>query len=197
MSLPAHFHDEDQVTIVIAGRRRFTFAKRTVALGPGDALLIPAGMPHRSAAEPDGVECVNLYLLASCRRDGLVGLGAAGSRAAACIDRLTARAREDGREPIASLLGDVAQTASRARMSREGFSRAFARGHGMPPQAFSIARRLNHARALLRMGESIAAVAFDSGFADQSHLGRRFRSAFGVTPGQYRAGWTASQTFQT
>ena len=79
--------------------------------------------------------------------------------------------------------------AARAGMSREGFSRMFARRHGMPPHAFWLMARLNQARGLLRAGEAIAAVAAETGFADQSHLGRWFRRAFGVTPGRYRSGW--------
>jgi AraC-like DNA-binding protein len=44
---------------------------------------------------------------------------------------------------------------------------------------------LNRARRLLRAGEPIAAVAAETGFADQSHLGRLFRRTFGTTPGAY------------
>lgn len=73
----------------------------------------------------------------------------------------------------------------------------FARCHGMPPHAFWLMARLNHARGLLRSGEGIAAAAAEAGFADQSHFGRWFRRAFGVTPGRYRAGWPWSQTCQT
>jgi AraC family transcriptional regulator len=40
---------------------------------------------------------------------------------------------------------------------------------------------------LLRSGEkSIAQVAFDTGFADQSHFSRSFRQMMGTTPGRYR-----------
>jgi AraC-like DNA-binding protein len=85
----------------------------------------------------------------------------------------------------------VSQVAARAGMSREGFSRMFARHHGMPPHAFWLMARLNHARELLRAGEGIARVAAEAGFTDQS------RRAFGVTPGRYRSGWLRSQTFQT
>jgi AraC-like DNA-binding protein len=65
--------------------------------------------------------------------------------------------------------------AARAGMSREGFSRKFARDHGMPPHAFWLMARLNFARTLLRAGEGIAEVAAKSGFTDQSHLGRSKR----------------------
>ncbi|MCK1711279.1 helix-turn-helix domain-containing protein [Bradyrhizobium sp. 143] len=57
------------------------------------------------------------------------------------------------------------------------------RSHGMSPGAFRAMHRLNDARELLRRGESIAGVAAETGFADQSHLGRFFRRAFGITPG--------------
>jgi transcriptional regulator GlxA family with amidase domain len=91
----------------------------------------------------------------------------------------------------------VGRAAARVGMSREGFSRMFARHHGMPPHAFWLIARLNHARALLRAGEGIAEVAVEAGFTDQSHLGRWFRRAFGVTPGHYRSGWLRSQTCLT
>ena len=90
-------------------------------------------------------------------------------------------AAPDHREP-------VGRAAARAGMSREGFSRGFAKRRGMPPHAFWLMGRLNRARGLLRAGEDIAAVAAETGFADQSHFGRWFRRAFGTTPGRYRSG---------
>jgi AraC-like DNA-binding protein len=39
---------------------------------------------------------------------------------------------------------------------------------------------------LLLAGFPIADVAAQTGFADQSHLTRRFKRVVGVTPGQYR-----------
>ena len=48
-------------------------------------------------------------------------------------------------------------------------------------------RRLGE--TLLRSDEtrSIAAIAFDLGFADESHCSRAFKAAFGCPPGQFRA----------
>jgi AraC family transcriptional regulator len=47
--------------------------------------------------------------------------------------------------------------------------------------------RLEAARdALARPGSDLAEVAHACGFADQSHLTRAFRRAFGLTPGAYR-----------
>jgi len=48
-------------------------------------------------------------------------------------------------------------------------------------------RRLDGARAQLRRNRSLADVALAAGFADQAHLSRMFKSAFGVTPARYRA----------
>ncbi len=82
----------------------------------------------------------------------------------------------------------VRQAAQRVGLSREGYTRRFKRDCGLPPHAFWLLEKLNDARRLLRAGDSIAGVAAETGFADQSHLGRCFRRAFGVTPGRYRAG---------
>jgi len=57
---------------------------------------------------------------------------------------------------------------------------------GLPPHALQLAHRLRMARRLLEAGESVAAVAASTGFADQSHLHRHFQRSLGFTPGEYR-----------
>ena len=48
-------------------------------------------------------------------------------------------------------------------------------------------RRLEFARGALRNPSmSISSIAFQAGFADQSHLTRLFRARFGLTPAEYR-----------
>jgi AraC-like DNA-binding protein len=48
-------------------------------------------------------------------------------------------------------------------------------------------RRLEFARDALQDVETpISGIAFQAGFADQSHLTRLFRARFGVTPARYR-----------
>jgi AraC-like DNA-binding protein len=71
--------------------------------------------------------------------------------------------------------------------------RAFRKTFGLPPHAYQLQVRLRHAKRLLRQGETPARAALETGFADQSHFGRHFRRAFGITPQQYRLG--ASKTF--
>jgi AraC-like DNA-binding protein len=58
---------------------------------------------------------------------------------------------------------------------------------GAAPSAYRRALRVMHAQRLLRRGESIASVASDCGFYDQSHLNRHFKRVTGVTPRTYAA----------
>lgn len=71
-------------------------------------------------------------------------------------------------------------------IDRFRLSRAFKAAFGIAPHGYLIQLRLVRARRLLAIGTSPADVANDLGFADQSHLGRWFRRANGLTPGAYR-----------
>lgn len=205
VALPTHFHDEDQVTFVLTGRRRFRLADRWVTLGPGEGVSLPAGIPHGSLDEPDGVVCRNAYLPAGtiALPDLIVAMsrlwrrrGRLDEPAFLELVRVHRLAEAPPAGPIAPALhGGVTAAARRAGLGREAFSRRFRRRHGLAPQPFRALLRLNAARGLLRDGVAPAAVAAEIGFADQSHLGREFLRAFGVTPGRYRAEW--SHPFQT
>ncbi len=80
-------------------------------------------------------------------------------------------------------LDDIAAAAG---LSRFHFLRVFASTKGLTPHAFLLHRRLQLAREAIRKGGTIADVAFDTCFADQSHFSRRFKSAYGITPKQYQ-----------
>jgi AraC-like DNA-binding protein/mannose-6-phosphate isomerase-like protein (cupin superfamily) len=212
VGLPPHFHRENQVTFVVSGRRRFVLGRDLITLMPGEGTLIPAGVVHRSLSEPSGVVCLNVYVptgdydVAAMMRDARRLWNKAGHLR--CMEfttivsehRLGAGGWALANRALPADMTDpepVGRVAARSGMSREGFSRMFTRRHGMPPHAFWLMVRLNQARDLLRAGDDIAGVAAAAGFTDQSHLGRWFRRAFGVTPGRYRSGWQSSQTCQT
>ena len=80
----------------------------------------------------------------------------------------------------------LADLAALASMSRFQLTRQFERAYGLPLHAYQVHLRLAEAKRRLRAGAAIAAVAADLGFADQSHLHRRFKGAFGMTPGEWR-----------
>ena len=59
---------------------------------------------------------------------------------------------------------------------------------GLPPYQYVILRRVERAKQLLEGGTdlSLAEVAADAGFSDQSQFARHFKRLVGVTPGQFR-----------
>lgn len=58
---------------------------------------------------------------------------------------------------------------------------------GLSPHAYLLQLRLEKAFSLLSQGIPIADAALVSGFSDQSHLTRKFKKRYGLTPGHYRA----------
>jgi AraC-like DNA-binding protein len=80
----------------------------------------------------------------------------------------------------------LAQLAAIAGVDRFALVRGFSRAYGLPPHTWLLQERVRRAQVLLRAGLPIADVAAEVGFADQSHLTRRFRQIVGVTPGRYR-----------
>lgn len=71
-------------------------------------------------------------------------------------------------------------------VDRFQFLKLFKQTVGMTPHAWLVRLRLEQACALLqRNGGSIAQVALEVGFYDQSHFNRAFRHAFGVAPSRY------------
>lgn len=69
-----------------------------------------------------------------------------------------------------------------AQHDRWQLSRDFRALFGTSPHRYLIARRLDEARRLLARGGLIGDVAFACGFSDQSHFGRLFKKAYGLTP---------------
>jgi AraC-like DNA-binding protein len=69
--------------------------------------------------------------------------------------------------------------------------RSFSRLVGLPPKSYHAQVRLARARRLLAEGKSATWVAYECGFADQSHLSRRFKECHGVTPGAFQAQYRA------
>ncbi|NWC94226.1 MULTISPECIES: AraC family transcriptional regulator [unclassified Pseudomonas] len=120
------------------------------------------------------------------------------------LERLTGqlqwrqRYREDPRMPLvahkareylhAHLQQDVGmdELALATGVDRFRLTRAFKSAFGLPPHAYLVQLRLARARHLLARGAQPADVATDLGFADQSHLGRWFVRAYGLTPAAYR-----------
>jgi AraC-like DNA-binding protein len=68
-------------------------------------------------------------------------------------------------------------------MSTSDLCRRFSAAYGLTPHRYQLVRRAITAKSRLIEGADISDVANETGFADQSHLGRHFKSIFGITPG--------------
>jgi transcriptional regulator GlxA family with amidase domain len=82
----------------------------------------------------------------------------------------------------------VAELASMSGLTESHLIRAFHRDFGLPPHAYHMRLRLAAASELLSSGVSVSNTAYECGFADQSHLSRKFKEVYGLTP----AAWAAS-----
>jgi AraC-like DNA-binding protein len=85
------------------------------------------------------------------------------------------------RQPIETLEGA-------SGLDRWTLARQFRAAFGTSPGRFRTMRQLDRARRSIRRGMSLAEAALEAGFADQSHLSRMFKRAYGLTP----AGWAAA-----
>lgn len=139
----------------------------------------------------------------------LVDAYAAGAEPLACdqaLHRLVSRisvwagAGEAARKPECSRkigliqqrlrenLGDVPRLQDLARLVQwtpDHLIRSFRRATGFSPYEWFVDQRLRAARARLLAGDAVAEAAAAAGFADQSHLTRLFRAAYGVTPARF------------
>jgi AraC family transcriptional regulator len=81
----------------------------------------------------------------------------------------------------------IAQVAAACKLSRGHFSKAFKESTGVSPYQWLMRHRIERAKNLLTgTRQSIAQVAVECGFADQSHFTRAFRQAVGEAPGVWR-----------
>ncbi|MEZ5998248.1 MAG: helix-turn-helix transcriptional regulator, partial [Hyphomonas sp.] len=88
-----------------------------------------------------------------------------------------------GAVSTAKALADLAREAG---VSAEHASRSLRKSLGLTPQALRAESRWRRAFAALRTPASLADVAADSGFADQSHFTRTVRHVTGLTPAALR-----------
>jgi AraC-like DNA-binding protein len=98
-------------------------------------------------------------------------------RRVGAIRRLHTYLVEHVADPVS--LDDMAAAAG---LSKYYLLRAFQRAYGASPRSYLMELRLARARTLLMAGVSPSRVTYDAGFADHSHLTRRFKRGTGMTP---------------
>jgi len=72
-------------------------------------------------------------------------------------------------------------------LDRYTLARHFRRRLGTSPYRYLTMRRLDRVKSAITAGHALAEAAFMGGFADQSHMTRQFKRAFGMTPGHWQA----------
>ena len=239
-----HTHPSFSIGIVDAGRSVFALADRSLAIAPGDVVVVQAddvhscnpqdlsswsyrmfhldhawlhrllagspvtrgmlpSIPSQVLRHPRAVVLMDritavlddaaggkeariaaclIELLLRCARIGVQETATATLHAQrkAGLDSAHAYLQEHCRESIAlDTLADV------AGLDRYQLIRQFRRRYGLTPHALLLDMKINQARSLLRQGSSLSDAAYATGFADQSHFHRSFKSRVAVTPLQY------------
>jgi AraC-like DNA-binding protein len=115
--------------------------------------------------------------------------GAAAPRRMGAVERARAYLQNRPTQPVS-----MPEVGAIAGVTNSHLVRSFSRAVGLPPRSYHAQVRLARARRLLAEGKSPTWVAYECGFADQSHLSRRFKECHGVTPGAFQAQYRAQGT---
>lgn len=87
----------------------------------------------------------------------------------------------------------VEDLAALLQVSRVHATRSFTERFRTPPHVYLNAVRIRHAKRLLAAGVAPAEVAAEVGYADQSHLTRRFKGSVGLTPAAWATAMRAAR----
>ena len=119
--------------------------------------------------------------------DALAALDASARRPAPATPHRRAVAR--ARDLLDTATGPVtsAQLETASGLDRYALARHFRACLGTSPYRYWTLRRLERARGLFEQGAPLAEAAADCGFADQSHMTRQFKAAYGITPRRWLA----------
>lgn len=115
----------------------------------------------------------------------------ADNHKAAKVDTLLLRARDYIHDNITADMS-LDEISRRANLSKYHFLRLFRRSFGATPHQYILNYRLNRVREELESGLPIDDAVHSYGFGDLSHLNRRFKPVYGMTPKQYQRHFLSS-----
>ena len=201
---PVEFRWSGEVQVLMLGFEPWFFEHVAAQLGAAVALEVAMNTRKLPAAHP---ACVLLRQLEGelDRREGsaLVAEGIARAIAVLLLREYlplpahrppeaappvaVLRAVELMRQRLAEPLG-LEEIAEFVGLSPFHFARQFKAATGHPPHEYLVRLRVDRAQDLMsHVGKdwTMAAIAHESGFADQSHMSRHFKRVLGVTPGEF------------
>ncbi len=84
----------------------------------------------------------------------------------------------------------AATIAAHTGYSTAHISQRFKEHFGLTLQAFLIDQRIHHAKTLMQQNSdlSLAQIALEAGFYDQSHFIKNFKKAYSISPNAYKVG---------
>jgi len=209
-----HSHAQLSIGAIVEAETRCRCDGQEYHLSAGDLIVVPAHMPH--SCNPVGGKPRSYHMLyidtqlplahQIVRSDALFSLYLAvieqmsTTSLYTLLSALSLRThavpilRSTSQQLQQALLADpgcppsLDQFAEQFSLRKETLIRTFKQDTGLTPGNFLSNARVEYAKARLRAGDEIADVAYQSGFADQSHFHKTFVSYTASTPRQYAQG---------
>lgn len=213
-----HSHPQLSIGAILEGGTRCVCDGLESLLSPGDLIVIPANAPHscnpiqgkprsyhmlyidtplplaRQVIRNDALFSLYLTVVEQMSADALTTLLSALSLRTGTDEKLRSTSQHLQQALLANPVAPPSLDAFAARFSlrKETLIRTFKQDTGLTPGSFLNNSRVEYAKARLRAGDEIADVAYQSGFADQSHFHKTFVSYTAATPRQYALGRSIS-----
>lgn len=198
-----HRHGDHRLVVFISGSMKEESFDGVGYFKRGEFVFRPAWFAHADRACDSGAGYVRLPLTNRAAMQWVTRFGWRAARGVVELDRLphgddvlaSAYARPYVNDVAASWLRmaaadlaseqqpRVAEVARRHGVELSQFSRCFSRGFGMSPVTYRRQARLQRAlRLVFEQRQTLASVAADCGFHDQSHLSAELKREIGITP---------------
>ena len=213
-----HSHPQLSIGAILEGGTRCVCDGLEYLLSPGDLIVIPAHAPHscnpiqgkprsyhmlyidtplplaRQVIRHGALFRLYLNVVEQMSTDALTALLSALSLSANGEETLRATSQQMQQALLANPVSppSLDEFATRFSLRKETLIRTFKQDTGLTPGSFLNNSRVEYAKARLRAGDDIADVAYQSGFADQSHFHKTFVSYTAATPRQYALGRSLS-----
>src|SRR5882762_6347266 len=166
-----HRHDTYAIGVTTAGVQTFGYRGSRCVCLPGQLHVLHPDEAHDGAAgTEDGFSYRILYIAPELIRGALAGR--ALPFVADPVQEPTPAVR-----PLASLLADIDDPISELSCAEIAVAVADC--------LLSLSGRRVRRRAAIASGQSLAQVAAEVGFADQSHMTRQFKRTYGLTPARW------------